>query len=179
MRKLNLFQIWSIALLFGLSACNLPSTKPGLSIESQAGTLAAQTIAAIQTQMPTQTLVPANTPTMALQPKTSTSLPSSTATELPPHPLNPPSLANYDFSCAWNGSGVELTIIIEWTDKSDNETGFVVFRDDEEISNLLPNSVQYTDIFAVSSGQKVDYAISAYNNESGKSEAFTVSATCE
>jgi hypothetical protein len=68
---------------------------------------------------------------------------------------------------------------IRWTDQSDNEMGFIVLRDGAEIANLVPNTVQYTDVFAVNVGQQVNYAVAAYNNESGKTAAFTVSATCE
>ncbi|MBT3189752.1 MAG: hypothetical protein HN736_07565 [Anaerolineae bacterium] len=180
MKKLNKYWILGFALALGLSACNLPtsSVPNSLSLEEQAGTLAAQTVSAAQTQMPTQTRLPANTPTLARPSKTSappTASPTSTAA---PHPLNPPSLKKYDFSCSWNGTNTELQMIIQWTDKSDNEQGFIVLRDGTEIANLLPNATNYTDIFAVNTGQLVNYAVAAYNNESGESEAITLSTTC-
>ena len=59
----------TLLLLTLLSACNLPTnTPPGLSIEEQAGTLAAQTIAAEQNKRPTKTPIPANTPTQPPSP---------------------------------------------------------------------------------------------------------------
>ena len=186
-KKIAQYWILGFVLVFGLSACNLPtdSAPDELPLEAQAGTLAAQTVSAAQTQMPTQTptqtRLPANTPTMARPTKTSappTPTASATSTEAP-RPLNPPSLKKYDFFCSWNGTNTELEITIHWTDQSDNEMGFIVSRDGAEIADLLPNTVQYTDLVAVNMGQQVNYALAAYNNESGKIEAFTVSATCE
>ena len=178
--------IVGFVLVLGLGACNFPtdSASDELPPEAQAGTLAAQTVYAVQTQMPTQTRIPANTPTMARPTKTSAPAKSPTPTESPtsteaPRPLNPPGLKKYDFFCTWNGTNTELEITIRWTDRSDNEMGFIVLRDGVEIANLLPNTVQFTDIFAVNTGQQVNYAVAAYNNESGKTAAFTVSATCE
>ncbi len=181
MKKLTKYWILGFVLVLGLGACNLPtdSASDELPLEAQAGTLAAQTVSAAQTQMPTQTRIPANTPTMARPTKTSAPPTASPTSTKAPHPLNSPSLKKYDFFCSWNGANTELKITIQWTDKSDNEMGFIVLRDGTEIANLLPNTVQYTDIFAVNMGQKVNYAVAAYNNESGKSEALTLSATCE
>ncbi len=67
---------------------------------------------------------------------------------------------------------------IRWTDKSDNELGFLVYRNGAEIARLTPNTLSYTDITPVSSGQPVNYAVSAYNN-SGTSGKITFSAKCE
>lgn len=175
------YWILGFVLVLGLSACNLPtdSASDELLLEAQAGTLAAQTVSAAQTQMPTQTRVPANTPTMARPTKTSAPPTASATSTKAPRPLNPPSLKKYDFFCSWNGTNTELEITIHWTDQSDNEIGFVVLRDGAEIANLLPNTSQYTDLVAVTMGQQVNYAVAAYNNESGKTKAFTVSATCE
>ena len=172
--------ILALALVFGLGACNLPSNSSpdSFPMEAQAGTLAAQTVSAVLTEIPTETRVPANTPTMAPPTETHTPLVSPTPTEAP-SPLNPPSLKEYNFFCSWNGSNTEMKIDIQWTDRSTNEMGFIILRDGVEIANLLPNVTAYTDILAVSTGQKVNYAIFAYNNESGQSGSFNLSATCE
>ena len=71
-----------------------------------------------------------------------------------------------------------MEISILWTDKSDNELGYLVYRNGEEIANLLPNVTFYDDLFAVNTGQAINYVVKAYNN-SGVSGAFTLSATCE
>ena len=93
-----------------------------------------------------------------------------------PSPPDAPSLSNYDFFCAWNGTNNDLSITIKWSDKSNNELGYLIYRNGEEIANLLPNTIQYIDTYAVASGQPVDYAIEAYNN-SGLSGKATLSAT--
>jgi|GEM_PF-1266778 hypothetical protein len=175
------YKIVGIILLFSLSlsACNMPSTPPpGLSIEEQAGTLAAQTIEAAITQRPTETQVPANTPTKALPPTAAvTATTSPTPTENPGLPAEP-SLKKYDFFCSWNGANNDLAITIEWTDKSSNELGFIILRNGTEIANLIPNTSQYTDTYAVDTSVAVNYAIQAYNN-SGASGQVTLSAACQ
>ena len=177
----TLYKIASIIFLFSLSlnACNMPSTSPpGLSIEEQAGTLAAQTVEAAQNQRSTETQVPANTPTKALPPTAAvTATTSPTPTENPGLPAEP-SLKKYDFFCSWNGANNDLSITIEWTDKSSNELGFIILRNGTEIANLIPNTGQYTDTYAVDTGVAVNYAIQAYNN-SGVSGQATLSAACQ
>ncbi|MBT3322100.1 MAG: hypothetical protein HN392_07410 [Anaerolineae bacterium] len=181
MNKFKISWIWSLVLALSLSACNLPTApaSEGLSLESQAGTLAAQTVSAAKTEG-AKTRIPANTPTTMAPPSKTSAPPTASATSTTaPHPLNPPSLKKYDFFCSWNGTNTELSITIQWLDRSDNELGFIVRRDGIEIANLLPNTVQYTDNISVNTGQQVDYAVVAYNNESGSSKPFTLSATCE
>ncbi len=170
----------ALALVLGLSACNLPAapTPEGLSIEEQAGTLAAQTLEASQSQRAPETQIPANTPT---RPPLPTSAPTQTLSPTPTENLtlpNAPSLKNYNFFCSWNGSSNDLSVSIKWTDKASDELGFIIYRNGQEIANLLPNVVAYTDTFAVATGQPVNYGIAAYNN-SGESEQAIFSATCE
>jgi hypothetical protein len=171
----------TLLLLTFLSACNLPSTSPpGLSIEDQAGTLAAQTIEAELNKRPTETQVPAKTPTKPLPPTSTiavTPTTSPTPTENPGLPADP-SLKKYDFFCSWNGANNDLKITIEWTDKSSNELGFIILRNGTEIANLIPNTSQYVDTYAVDTGVTVNYAIQAYNN-SGVSGQATFSAACQ
>ena len=115
--KLTWFSILFLAIL---ASCNLPEpTASGLSVEEQAGTLAAQTVEASITQRPTKTRVPVASPTML--PPTLTPTPaisptptiSRTPTEKPSLPAKP-SLQNYDFFCAWNGTNTDLSITIKW-----------------------------------------------------------------
>lgn len=185
MKKLTLFGILGLALVLGLSACNLPTSpaSESLSLEEQAGTLVAQTIEANKTRRPTKTRVPAYTPTKSPPTKTGIPTETGTPTDTPTPTESPslptaPSLKNYDFFCSWNGSNNDLSITIKWTDKANNELGYLIYRNGEEIANLLPNAITYTDTFAVNTGQQVNYAIEAYNN-AGLSGAFTVSATCQ
>jgi hypothetical protein len=161
-----------------LSACNMPSnTPPRLSMENQAATLVAQTLEAAQSQRPTETLVPAKTPTQPPSPTVAvTATTSPTPTKSAGLPADP-SLKKYDFFCSWNGVNNDLSITIEWTDKSSNELGFIILRNGTEIANLTPNTQQYTDTYAVDTGVAVNYAIQAYNN-SGVSGKATFSDAC-
>ena len=102
-------------------------------------------------------------------------MPPSTVT---PEPPGAPSLKNYNFSCEWNGSSNDLNILIEWIDQTNNELGYIIYRDGAKIADLVPNTQSYTDSIAVASGQPVNYTIEAYNN-SGLSGQVTLSATCD
>jgi len=167
-----------IALVLILSACNLPTTStPELSIEAQAGTLAAQTIAASITQRSSKTPEPQNTPTKSPPTLTPTPIESLTPT-ITPHPLIAPSLQKYDFFCSWNGSGTQMEIKIKWTDHADNELGYRIYRGGTVLAELGANSTEYTDIFSVVQGQAIYYAVEAFN-ENGASKQFALSAACE
>jgi len=164
-----------------LAACNMPTKTPegNPNLESQAGTLVAQTLEAFAkanaTTTPTHT--PLKTPTKIPPTQTETPEATETPTQTPSVP-KAPGLENYDYYCEWTGSGINLTITITWTDKSNNEQGFIVRRDDEKIANLLPGSTSYFDAYTVSTGQVVNYTIQAYNNDGVSSQA-TVSVSCE
>lgn len=180
-RHLPLLIVALLLLGILLGACNMPNAtkEPGRELESQAGTLAAQTLEAFAkanaTKTPTRT--PQSTPTKVPPTPSETPNATETPTEAPQSP-NAPGLENYDYYCEWTNGGINLTITIKWTDKSNNELGFIVRRDGEEIANLLPGQVSYFDAYAVSTGQVVNYAVQAYNNY-GVSEQAVLSVSCE
>ena len=173
------FIFLSVLLLGILSACNLPVAPAELSLEEQAGTLVAQTVAANETQQALKTPTLANTATQAPLPSTisPTVSPLLTPTKTPSPPAAP-TLKNYNFSCSWNGNNNDLSIVIQWNDKANNETGYRIYRNGVEIISLGANMTTYTDIFAVGSGVVVNYAIEAYNL-AGKSGQIILSATCQ
>ena len=53
---------------------------------------------------------------------------------------------------------------LAWTDRSNDEVGYIVYRDGQVIANLGPNSTSYTDVAAVSAGQSVSYKVEVYND---------------
>ena len=166
-----------ILLLVILTACNMPAQNDGaLSLEDQAGTLAAQTLTAAA-QVPTATRVPANTPTPPLPTVTLVPTLSPTPT-IPPNLPTDPSLKNYNFYCSWNGSSNDLNVTIEWTDKATDEDGYKLYRNNEEIANLAPNTVLYVDQYAVNSSVNITYAIEAYN-KIGVSHQVSFSVACQ
>ena len=160
------------------TACNMPKADSNtLSLEDQAGTLAAQTLTAVAEQVPTETPVPLSTPTQALPTITPapTLLPTPTVQITAP---KKPSLENYNFTCTWNGANLDLNITIDWVDYADNEQGYYIYRNSQQIADLAPNSARYTDLHAIDGGVAVNYEVEAYNSL-GRSEKINISAKCE
>ncbi len=165
--------------LLSLSACTMPDVAANteLTLQAQAGTLAAQTLTAVIEQVPSETPQPANTPTKALP--TVTPAPSLTPTATVQLSLpQKPSLDAYNFTCEWNGTNLNLNIDIVWVDHADNEAGYYVYRNGAQIADLAPNTVRYIDLYAVNGGTAVNYAIEAYNSL-GSSEQIKITAKCE
>ncbi|WKZ47708.1 MAG: SH3 domain-containing protein [Anaerolineales bacterium] len=100
--------------------------------------------------------------------------PPPTATKAPP---NAPSFQSWDYLCEFNGSGYDLTVTLKWSDKSNNETGFRLFRNGELVADLPANSTAYTDKYKLDSGQNVSYRLESYN-PSGAESVTTSSFGC-
>ena len=89
-----------------------------------------------------------------------------------------PSLDNYNFTCTWNGTNLDLNITIEWNDKAASESGYYIYRNSQQIADLAPNSGNYADLYVVDGGVSVTYAIEAYNNF-GRSEQIIFTVSCD
>ncbi|MCC6299991.1 MAG: SH3 domain-containing protein [Anaerolineales bacterium] len=100
--------------------------------------------------------------------------PPPTATKAPP---NAPSFQSWDYTCTYNGINNDLTVTLTWSDKSNNETGYRVFRDGGLVADLPAGSSAYADKVAVNSGQGVGYRVDAYN-VTGTASTSTISITC-
>jgi len=83
--------------------------------------------------------------------------PPPTATRKPPQA---PSIQNWEFLCSVG----QMTIKIDWTDRSDNETGYRVFRDGGLVAELPANSTTYTETIALLTGDSAEYFIQVYNS---------------
>ncbi len=59
----------------------------------------------------------------------------------------------WEYSCD-NGT---LTFSLNWRDRATNEAGYRIFRNNELLAELPPDSTMYTDSFKVSAGQSVEY----------------------
>jgi len=106
-------------------------------------------------------------------------LPTVTAPPIPtPKPPTGPSWSTYNYTCDFASGGSNLTMRLAWTDRSGDETGYIVYRDGQAIANLGPNSSTYTDIAFVAAGQSVSYKVEVYN-PSGTASTSTVSAVCQ
>jgi hypothetical protein len=75
------------------------------------------------------------------------------------------------------------SVLLTWTDNSDNEEGFFIYRDSQKIGEVKANVTTYTDQVTGAWNQKFTYQVSAFNHkfvdgtgdlqESGKSnEAY-------
>lgn len=100
--------------------------------------------------------------------------PPPTSTQPPP---NAPTFQSWDYTCTYNGINNDLNVILTWSDKSSNETGYRVFRDGGLVAELPANSASYADKVAVNSGQGVGYRVDAYN-VTGTASTSTISITC-
>lgn len=56
-----------------------------------------------------------------------------------------------------------MTMSLNWSDRSDNEDGYRVYRDKQAIATLAPNSTNYVDIAFVATGKTLSYSVEAFN----------------
>ena len=82
--------------------------------------------------------------------------PPATATSAPPRG---PGIVKWEFFCS---SGT-LTFNVTWADNAKDETGYRVFRNGEQAAELPADSTNYTDTFAVSGDQSLEYYIQVYS----------------
>jgi hypothetical protein len=100
--------------------------------------------------------------------------PPATATAAPP---NAPTFAKWDYNCTYNGVNSDLNVTLLWTDHADNETGYRVIRNGEQLVELPANSSSYADVIALDSGKNVTYRIDAYN-VTGTSSTSMITLSC-
>lgn len=89
-----------------------------------------------------------------------------------------PSGLKYQYDCVYNGIPGNIRVILNWSDRSNNETGFRVYRDDAMLVDLTANSTTYTDIFTGSTTVTYSYRVSAYNG-AGEALGNPISFSCQ
>jgi len=94
------------------------------------------------------------------------------ATSTPPPP-QAPSIQNWEFSCSLG----QMTITIDWADRSNNETGYRVLRDGNPIIEMPPNSTAFSETIALQSGESVEYIIQVFNS-TGELNSLPIKLTC-
>ena len=127
--------VYSLSLVAILSACNL-SIVPG---------------------MPTQTI---NQNPTVLNTPTVPALPIST-----PFPPNTPVWSIYTYTCEFIAGGGTMKMNLTWSDRSQSEAGYNVYRDGEVIATLAPNSTNYVDVAFVATGKTLSYFVEAFNTD--------------
>lgn len=106
-------------------------------------------------------------------------LPTMTAPPTPtPEPPKTPTWKTWNFSCTFAPGGSDMTVVMEWSDNANNETGYNLLRNDQVVVSLGPDSTTYTDVSFVAAGQSVSYVIEAYNAVS-HARSSAIKATCQ
>ena len=91
--------------------------------------------------------------------------------------VSAPTGLRYTYFCTYNGFNSDITVTLTWTDRSDNETGFRVYRNNTLVVDLAANTTTYTDTFAGSDVVANSYRISAYNSL-GEALGSPISFSC-
>lgn len=94
------------------------------------------------------------------------------------HPAAAPSNLKYNFSCVYNGAGLDVTTALEWSDNARNEKGYRIYRNGTNVIELPANATSYTETAAIDLGQTVSYSVEAFN-DTGPSGQAKISFTCQ
>lgn len=81
--------------------------------------------------------------------------PPPTATLAPPRQ---PGIEKWEFFC----NDGTLNFTVNWADNANNETGYRIFRNGEQLAELPANSTTFTDSFAISGDQSVEYYVQVF-----------------
>jgi hypothetical protein len=153
-----------------LSACNLPTRS---SISTQIiNQNPVDSVATITLQVnPTRTQ-------MAIIP------PTFIATKVTPSPIatpiqrNAPVWSAYNYTCKLAVGGGDMTMNLTWSDRSNSEEGYRVYRDNQVIATLAPNSTSYVDVAFVATGKTLSYSVEAFNTD-WKASTSTITSGCQ
>jgi hypothetical protein len=153
MKKANSKRLLLNAFLLAatLLSCSLPS-RLGLLTQTtdpnSTGSVATVTLRQTQTVIPTDTM------------PTTIASPMST-----PAPPNAPTWSAYNYTCEFIVGGSTMTMHLAWNDRSNSEDGYKVYRDQQVIATLPPNSTSYVDVAFVATGKTLSYSIEAFNKD--------------
>jgi len=97
--------------------------------------------------------------------------PPATATASPP---TAPSFSNWEFFCGFGNATVNL----KWNDRSEDESGYRIYRGDEQVTELPPNSTAFSEVIDVEAGENITYRIEVFNS-AGASSSSPISVSCQ
>jgi cytoskeletal protein RodZ len=159
----------SLSLLVVLSACTLTNIS-GLQTSSPISPIPSMTLQSSSTQIETNTNIHTSTAPVATASPTSTttttvtttatSTTTSTATSISPVTLN---WQAYTYTCEFASGGTTMTMSLTWSDSSNSEDGYRVYRDNVVIATLPPNTTSYVDVAFIATGNTVSYSVEAFN----------------
>ena len=154
----------AFCLVAALSACSLPG-RLGLltqtTDQNPVGSVATVTL------QETQTVTPAD-----MMP-TAVASPMST-----PAPPNAPTWSAYNYTCELIVGGGTMTMHLAWNDRSNSEDGYKVYRDQQVIATLPPNSTSYVDVAFVATGKKLSYSVEAFDQD-WQASTSTITYGCQ
>jgi hypothetical protein len=153
--KLKTFKLLSISLslVAVLAACNLPARSNSATQtadQSQVGSVATITLQV----NPTLNQI-------AIVTETDTA-PIGIATPIPP---NTPIWSVYNYTCELAVGGGTMTMNLAWTDRSNSEESYKVYRGGQVIATLAPNTTSYVDVAYVATGKTLSYSVEAFNKD--------------
>ena len=139
----------SLSLTTILSACNF-STVPGVSThtvsQNLTGFVVPKTLQDGETRTPTAVI-------------------TLTAPISTPFPPNTPVWSVYTYTCEYISGGSTMTMNLNWSDRSTSEEGYKVYRDEQVIATLAPNSTKYVDVAFVATGATLSYFVEAFHTD--------------
>lgn len=91
---------------------------------------------------------------------------------------SPPSISNWDYSCSYDSSGPSITFNLTWSDRAVDETGYRIYRNDELVAELPPNSSSFSEVVDVESNEKLTYRLEVFNS-TGASSTSPISFSCQ
>lgn len=97
--------------------------------------------------------------------------PPATATASPP---TAPSFSNWEYTCGFSNATVNL----KWNDRSEGESGYRIYRNDEQVTELPPNSSTYSEVITVEAGETITYRIEVFSS-AGASSSSPISFSCQ
>ncbi len=81
----------------------------------------------------------------------------------------------WDIFCNFQTGKADISI--RWSDKSDDEAGFRVYRNGGVVAEFPPNTTQFAETITLLEGQSVGYRVESFN-ESGSASTSTISLAC-
>ena len=100
--------------------------------------------------------------------------PPPTLTASPP---TVPSISNWEYICGYS-SGPNITVDLEWNDRADDESGYRIYRNDELVTELPPNSTAYSEVIDIEEGENLTYRIEVFNN-AGSVSSSPINISCK
>jgi hypothetical protein len=169
---MKIFKLLSISILLAaiLSSCNLPNI-PGTPTQTVYQNLAGTSVAMTLLANPTQTQAAMITLTFTVPTLTAFPIP----TLIPP---NTPVWSAYNYTCELAGGGGTMTMNLDWTDRSNSEEGYKVYRDEQVIAILEPNSTFYVDVAFVATGKTLSHTVEAFNAD-WQASTTTITNGCQ